>query len=258
MAIDQVDIPRPVDDLSRQRPHLLFHLSGFGEDAVEPMIKFGLLAKSPTLTPRLDIATHYASGDILTFWYPMNGEVTHLLTEDTSTPTRVVTNEMKQTILEDIEHLNMDQWTKTAYTKIIEGARTYLPGKRLRAVAKIPLTQPSRLELLFPEDSDKFISLYTQNGPELREKVKAEIENMNIDFLDPTLTREILADDIVRTYVEHNLLTIGKYPGDNRQILEKNLQVLGNGSFEDPVYERYRTMLVARLQKRLQGIHESQ
>lgn len=256
MAIDQGEATKPAENLARQRPYLLFHVSGLGSDAVEPMTKMGLLSKSPTLTPRLDIATYYSGGNLLTFWYPIRGEVNHLRSDSASTPTAPVTAEMKEAMLEDVAKLDIDPWTKEAYTRIIGESRTYLPASRLRAVAKISGVTPPRLQMILPEDADDFISLYTEKGPELREKVRNEVNRMKIDFLDPNLTQETLAEDILRTYVEHNLLAMGEYPGGSKKILEKNLHILKKGSFEDPIYERYRKMLIERIQTRIEGIPE--
>ncbi len=83
---------------------------------------------------------------------------------------------------------------------------------------------------------------------------------MEVKYLDPELNEDILAQDIIKTYVEHNLSDLGDYhgyPTDTREGLERVIGTLQGGIFDDPVWERYRGMLISRFQKRLVQLSES-
>lgn len=249
--IDQGEASKTQEVVAQKRPRLLFHVSGIGETALEPMKKFGLVANRATLTPRLDIGTYYSAGDCLTFWYPERGEVDHGREARVETPTTELPEHMRGQMLDYISKMDIDDFFKNPQKRFVEQAKTYLPGERLRAVAK---GRVFYLESIFPQESSRFISWYMKEGKEMTKEVREALDDMNIVFLDPTLNKAILADDIVRTYVEHNLSEVGDYKRDSKRSLEKKLKTLEEASFEDPVYERYRKMIISGIQRKLASL----
>ncbi len=250
MTVDQGEVVKSQETLGVKRPRLLFHVSAVGETAIESMKQFGLVAKGPTLTPRLDIATHYSGGDFLTFWYPARGEVDYGRSHETQTPSLPISDDMKEEMLQTIDKLDMDQFFKNAQERVVKAADSYLPGKRLGAVAKLRYSPPP-LQLIFPEDPEHFISVFNRREKDMAERVKKALEHMDIQFIDLSLNRDILADDIMRTYVEHNLSALGNYDSDNKASLEKKLRTLEEGNFENRVYERYRKMIISGIKRKL-------
>lgn len=151
----------------------------------------------------------------------------------------------------------MEKWHKDAFKRIIAQARTYLPGERLRAVARVnPGPGGTHLEGIFPEDSDDFIRFYHENKDDLAGRVGSALDKMEIEFIDPELNKDILTQDIIKTYVEHNLSNLARYGNTTKKGLEGNIRILEEASFDDPVWERYRRMLVSRFQRRLQALSE--
>lgn len=243
------ETPKTQETHQKKRPRLLFHVSGIGDPALESMRRFGLVANSPTLTPRLDIATYYSAGDFLTFWYPQRGEVDHGREESVQTPTQTLTEDMREEMLSEIAKMDIEDFFKNPQLRYVKEATTYLPGRRLGAVAKLGWSR--NLEMILPEDSDRFISQYTKHGEEMTERVREELDRMEIKFLDPNLNKDILLNDIMRTYVEHNLSAMGNYARDSKRSLEIKLKTLEDGAFTDPVYERYRRMIISGIQRKL-------
>lgn len=257
MTVDSGDLPRPPEQIKASPQRMLFHVATTHEEGIDHMKRHGLLASSPTLTPRVDIGTYYNSGDFLTFWYPERGEVDRGLKETTQTPTLPVTPEKKAIMLKDLEDSNIEEWQKTSFNSVIEQAKTYLPGERLRAVAQFSSINGNPIEWIFPEDSHSFVKYYHENKDDLPSRVREALDKMKVRFLDPTLNKDVLALDIVKTYVEHNLSNLGDYHGypvDTRADLERIIKTLQGGSFDDPVWERYRGMLISRFQKRVQSL----
>lgn len=259
--MDKGDLPAPLEPAKAGPGRMLFHVAGTYQAGIDQMSKHGLLSKSPTLTPRVDIGTWYNGGNFLTFWYPERGEVDRGREDSAQTPTLPVTTEMKAEILKDLEDSEIKDWHKTAFRTIIEEAKTYLPGERLRAVARINSgIGGTPIEWLFPEDSQDFIEFYNENKDSLPTKVKEALGKMEVKYLDPELNEDILTQDVIKTYVEHNLSNLGNYhgyPTDTREGLERVIGTLQGGSFEDPAWERYRGMLISRFQRRLAQIPDS-
>ena len=263
MAVDQGDVPKTVENLANGHPRLLFHLSSVGGHAANTMTEFGLLAKSPTLTPRLDIAEYYSAGAerFLSFWYPRRKEVNRGRHARTVTPTLPVTDELRNALSANIDNtdLGQDNWEKPAYKRIIDEAKTYLPGQRLGAVARVSDRDIHHLMWILPDEEGhvqgqwNIISEYTQEKPQLVVQVREILEGIEVDFMDPSLSKDVLADDIVRTYFEHQLLNVGKGP-DNRRSLEYRIDLLNKAPFDEPIYERYRKMLLDQLQRRLSNL----
>lgn len=254
MTLDKGDLPAPLEQAKASPQRMLFHVAGTYEEGIDQMRRHGLLANSPTLTPRVDIGTYYNGGEFLTFWYPERREVNRGREHSTQTPTLPVTLEMKAGMLTDLEDSGIEEWHRTAFRNIIEQARTYLPGERLRAVARSQ-TQGNPIEWIFPEDYRSFIEFYNENKDNLPSRVKKALDKMAVVFLDPELNKDVLAQDIIKTYVEHNLSSIGgyfRYPKSvTRKGLESRIATLQGGRFDNPVWERYRKMLISRFQRRL-------
>ncbi|MBI4097715.1 MAG: hypothetical protein HY426_01630 [Candidatus Levybacteria bacterium] len=260
MAVDQRDLPAPLETAKASSGRMLFHVAGTHEEGIDHMSKHGLLAgNGPTLTPRVDIGTWYNGGDFLTFWYPQRGEVNWGRERDVQTPTLPVTEEKRAEMLRELKGSEYEDWNKDAFRYVIERAKTYLPGERLRAVARSK-TMGNPIEWLFPEESHRFIQFYNENKDSLPAKVKKALGKMEVKYLDQELNEDILAQDIIKTYVEHNLSNLGDYhgyPNDTGAGLERVIGTLQGGSFDDPVWERYRKMLISRFQKRLAQLPDS-
>lgn len=254
MAIDQGDLPKSQEVTSHQKPRLLFNLADNNlSGKVDSMRKLGLLSSSPSLTPSLDMAAHYTpGGEILTFWYPQKQEVDDTRFSEKITPTVAMTDELKASMFQKVNEMDLREGTKELYRGLIGQTTTYLPGERLRAVARgrnfinlmnILPTDNGSGRMYVDEEETNLINVYAD--PQKREtlitNVKKTLEEMEIDFFDSTLNRDILAEDIVRTVFEHVLLNA---------VRQGDVPALQAVTYEDPVYERYRKMLVGKFERK--------
>lgn len=238
---------------------LLFHGTS-REPNEELMSEHGLLAKSPTLTPRLELALSHAAGDMLTCWYPKRGEVTPV-NLSANTPTTPLTEEDRAQIIEKIEQEHADEWYKTAIIRLVNNAKTILPSSRLGATVYMGRGQDGRLQMALPSDREDVLKGYKTKKDAWIEKVKNLLDQCEIHAYDEGMNSQRLAEDIVATNFEHKLLKIGhELRYDKKQkdkpidlnMWKKQLAMLQEIEFGDPVYDRYRTILTSGIQNLLE------
>lgn len=245
-----------------RRERLLYHGSTRVE-AARLIAEHGLLADKVTLTPVLELAMDYArGGETLTCWYPKRGEHSGMGSLGPTQPTTPLTEDQRAEIKAKIEQSDVGNDVKQSYLGIVDRARTFLPNTRLGAIvtpgSNIEWAKLSSFNLSRMED---YLKKYVSN----REAMVSQKEELlrkakKIIFIDPKLNIGQLADDMVRTEVEHYLLNIGynlrlaknrkeDVSGDIKYILESYLEELQSVQFQEPEYERYRKMLVSSISK---------
>jgi hypothetical protein len=265
MTVDQVDLPKPTEGIINRRPRLLFHQTSIPFHGIDSIQKIGLLAKVPVLTPLLDIAIDYTgNGRYLTFWYPQTGEVDRAPNTKV-TPKVTITDDLRKRMIDEINKMDIDPFHKRAYISLVERSSTYLPGSRMRAVADTETSSQNAISLLSVLPDEKgmmkdpnydndihILTLYAdaQQRTDLIKKVEEVLNKMEIVFIDPSLTKEMLAEDIVQTYFEHYLLSAGD-SWSSQKSQEENLNRLNSITYDNPVYERYRRILIKRLSNKL-------
>lgn len=257
MAIDQVDITPPSETIVRERPRLLFHGTSWSYNAPEIMTEIGLLAEHPTLTPSVETARTFLKGGygFLTFWYPEKNEL-RKQQQFGHSPRLPLDGVIRQEMLKKIDSLNLQDFDRQDFEEFLRDAETYLPSSRLKAVARVEGSDVSDLISRMPS-GERTIPEYAKNQAKIEARIKRVLDRVDIDFLDPDMDTGKLAHDIARSQLEHQLLQMGEridrtahYP-DPVPKLESYLQVLQQTSFEDPVYERYRKILIGRVTKSL-------
>lgn len=253
------EIKTPPETRADLGPKLLFH--GTSREPTEDLVsEHGLLANSPTLTPRLELALDHAAGDMLTCWYPKRGEITPV-NLSAHTPTTPLSEEDRSQIIEAIEREHADEWYKTAMIRLVNNARTVLPSSRLGATVLMRGDLDISLKRVLPSSKTDMLREYQAKKEAWAEKIKALLDKCEVHIYSEDMTSQKLAEDIVATDFEHHLLKIGAQLKDakNRknESLEKDkwqkqLATLQEVEFGDPVYDRYRTMLTSGIQSLLQ------
>lgn len=243
------DLPKLKESQFKWKPRLFFHISGTGITGIDSIRKIGLLADKPTLTPLIDVANDYSGGDVLTFWYPKRGEVDQDRSAIVHTPTTEVTPAMKAEMEKTIDDLNLDSWQSNAIKRAILGAETYLPSERLRAYAKLKYGEAGNLLAAMPTEHD-ILEAFATNRAEIVGKIEAKLGNMDLTIIDGSVTKQQLADDMLRAYFEHTLLNLNNF-GSSELGMRASLESLQSVTFKEPEYERYRTYLISRLTRKL-------
>ena len=154
----------------------------------------------------------------------------------------------------------MTEDVKQSYLEMVDRARTMLPNTRLGAIVT-----PGNME--WPRLSSYTISSrmegYSRKYVSNREAMVNQREDLlkkaeKIIFIDSNLNIRQLAEDMIRTEIEHYLLNIGyslrlakNSKGDisdgTKYTLENSLDELQSVQFQEPAYERYRKMLVSSI-----------
>ncbi len=267
--LDQRKIESP-DVPQTNRPRLFFHGTQIPH-APQLMHEYGLMSDKPTLSPTLEIVEHFVGpmgGGFLTFWYPRPGEISkkHHRIARLTTP---LPEELRQRALKEILSSDLDDFYKNAYLRIVQRAEIYLPASRLGAAAQPKVYDVMDLGLLLspPPDTREVIKIYTMMKKTLNQDVLEILKNMNIVFFFPDLDRQQLAQDMMRTSVDHALLSIGQHVQIDLEKIKKdlhidkfakiihreNLKFLESVVFEEDNYERYRKSLIATMEKLLQA-----
>lgn len=259
-----------------ERPNLFFH--GTNGTRAEFLEQHGLLASKPTLTTSLEIAARYgvSGGEkmgrpdaipMITFWYPEKQEV-YRSTPQLTNPTTPVSPGEKQDLARTIIDSDMQDKEKQQVLEFIKEAQLILPPARLGAA--ILVTEQANQQIMdfqrqFDEDG---LEKYVGNKDQLVANAKEILANTKTVFLRTDKTVDQLAEDVVKTGVEHQLLTIGNgiqkavngisendpaYSQRERfkRVWEKERQRLSKINFAEPVYDRYRKLLVYRFDQLL-------
>lgn len=257
------------------RPRLLFH--GTDSEAGMFIESHGLLAEGvdATLTPSIEIAMYYGESGILTMWYPLKGESKRDYPE-LAVPTAVLSEENRTKIrnqIKDTTNLSPER-KENLLDFITRRARTFLPLSRLGAI--INLTEEAE-GLFHSWDGSKkmdsledyetpsigrrldFLNEYVNNKDEIVGNLEKILNKAKIEYFIPEINNKSLAEDIVRAKFEHYLMYFGLLLSRARKIsfahnrsITKDLSVLEQLHFNEPVYERYRQMLVSGAKRLLE------
>lgn len=267
MAEGQIDqVPQFPEPPAGSHTRLLFHLSTLpGEYTESSMAEFGLLSRSPALTPDLDVAQTYtgAAFSTLTFWYPQGHEVDRGRQDSKITPTLPVTDEMKEDMRQKLAETDLGKQSllRSTFENAIDDARTYLPGKRLRALVRLNDDEVTHLKMQLPQRDGSIYSDIAGNiltdYPKVKDKIVERVREVLVDnktvYLDPSLDADQLARDVVRTTFEYALLNVGRY-SSSRSSVQSSIDLLSSAKYDEPVYERYRQRVLRNLQKRLSDL----
>jgi hypothetical protein len=253
-----------VEPLKSNKPRLLYHGSTRAEAATF-IAEHGLLADKDTLTPVLELAMDYArGGETLTFWYPKRSEHSQIGSLGPTQPTTPVLEDQRTEIKEKIAQSPLEEEVKQSYLWIVDRARTILPNTRLGAIVTPGTSEWARLSAYtYSSRAEDYLKKYVANS-EAMVNQREELLNKakNIIFVDGNLNIRQLAEDMIRTEVEHYLLHIGytirsaknvaKYQEGAKDPslqyeLEGYLGQLLSVQFQEPAYERYRTMLISSI-----------
>lgn len=176
-----------------------------------------------------------------------------------SQPTQVITEDQRKEITAGIEAADFPD--KVNILEFVKAARTILPPSRLVAIGTFPRTDKRKLyELAHNEDLD-FLKRYAYEHEDLVKDVEGVLEDIQFKFFDPKFNIRLLAEDVVHAWVEHRLLYIGYNLKRSRQDVdepyfrkdierfnyEHYLKKLQEVQFQEPVYERYRNMLISQI-----------
>lgn len=257
MAEEVLNLP---ESTTNTRPQLLFH--GTRGSREELIAEYGLVANTRTLTPNLELAFKDSSDTgIVTCWKPLKGDVS----KDRE-PTLPISDEQRAEIIEGV--LKSDLPDKEGVVEFVKTAKTILPPSRLIAIGTFPNANKWQLDLHSPSRDQDFLKRYTNNHEELVRSVEKVLGNIRIKFFDPTFNNRLLAEDIVHAWVEHLLLHIGSNLKKDQQDMDKEyfakdserflidsyLKDLQEVRFREPVYERYRNMLISQISTFLQKL----
>lgn len=248
------------EKVTNTRSGLLYHGTTGGIKLKEElMLEYGLFAHIPTLTPSLEIALDHASGgreNLLTFWYPKKQEVVRGGYESTI-PTVPISDFDKNAIITRIQNSHMPNIIKGMLIDSAGSAKTLLPSSSLGAVALLSFDQSIALRTQFPTHDSNYLQAYSAKQSELVKDVKNILDETKIHFFNPNLDTQRLAGDIVKTDLEHFLLSLGRNINSlkqqnasiserDRRTWQKMLLVLQDTHLPEPFYERYIQMLVTK------------
>lgn len=252
------------------RPGLLFHgTSGF--PVTEQLItEHGLLASTYTLTPKCEIALDHVTGSpgFLTFWYPTKKEIQRMSMHATW-PSTLLPDETREEMRRKVEESDLHDFYKKGALGIIDQAKTMLPASKLGAIAALSSNDISWLNLKLPAYQSGFLENYTTRFDDLVDDVQKVLDRAEVKVFDPSLNNKVLSEHIVQTEAEHYLLGIGENlafakadekrdkpitPKEQKEAeFIKQLEELRGVQFQEPPYERYRTMLISGLESYLDG-----
>lgn len=256
---------------SFERPNLFFH--GTNGTRAEFLQEHGLLASKPTLTTSLEIAARYgvSGGErmgrpdaipVVTFWYPDKHEV-YRPTPQLTNPTTSVSPEGKQDLARAIIDSAIPGKEKQQILEFVKEAQLILPSARLGATILVSEQANQQIMDFQHEFDEDGLERYVRNKDQLIAKAKEILANTKTIFLRADKTVDQLAEDVVKTGVEHQLLTIGTelqkvtdgirsddpvYNERDRvkSFWERERKHLSELHFTEPVYERYRKSLITR------------
>jgi hypothetical protein len=235
-------------EVDRSRPRLFFHATR-SKEAINLMPEMGLLADKYTLTPSLELALDFVDPGrgFLTFWYPGKQEV---IGKDSAflLPSTPLNEQNKKKLSNQLLTMEIDDFLKGYLIGLITKSKTYLPPSRLGAIAQADSQVVSELSNALPSDSRDILKKYTKQYPLLMNEIGQILDKTKITFFNPKLDKELLAKDLIRTSLEHGLLSIGRRL-DHSIDLKEDKDILNSVSFDDAVYERYRTMLLTAIER---------
>lgn len=258
MAEEISKIPERVTGI---RPGLLYHgTAGNFELKKELMSEYGLIASIPTLTPSLELALDYASGgveNLLTFWYPKKKDVLNRGSKSIR-PKIPIAETDKDAIIGNIQRSQIPDISKAMLIDSARSATALLPSSRLGAVALLDFPQSVALRTqLLPHDRN-FLHIYSTKQADLSKGMQAILDETKIYFFAQDLDTQRLAVDMVKTDLEHYLLDLGqrvnllKEKSNNtnkdRADWQEMLLVLQSTHLPEPIYERYRQLLIRKLE----------
>lgn len=241
------------ESITNTRPQLLFH--GTRGSREELIAEYGLLANTRTFTPNLELAFKDSSDTgIVTCWKPLKGDVSK-----GREPTLPISDEQREDIIEGV--LKSDLPGKEEVVEFVKAAKTILPPSRLIAIGTFPNADKNQLYLYSPSNAQDFLKRYTTDHEGLVRSVEGVLGNIRIRFIDPAFTTRLLAEDVVHAWVEHGLLGIGSRLKRAREEMDKEyfkkdeevfllgsyLKDLQDVHFQEPIYERYRNMLITQI-----------
>ena len=269
--MDIIEGSRVPERSTGRQPKLLFHgSSGWNNASLrkELIVEHGLLANTLTLSTGMEVALGYARGNeiLLTFWYPARSEVR--VESGIAQPTTPVPESTKLQMLDQVSRSRLDDSAKETCKDIIATATTILSPSRLGAIATIKLDSREALVAALPSRAQNFPANYANDQEKSVTEIRTILGNSEVELFTPVLSIAQLAEDIVRADLEHHLLSIGKWVSNFETYIEKpdpdnpideftietweerlkNLQV----HFNEPAYERYRAILVSKIETCLQ------
>lgn len=252
-------------NISDRGPRLYYHGSGINQaHATALMSEYGLLLKEnivATLTPFLEIAQDYlpTSKSLLTFWYPKPSEIEKPMTSVTR-PMVPFPDDIRQEAIANIQSSDLEDFFKAPLLNLVKTAVAYLPPSRLGAVAVTNENQVGWLSVDLPKGDPKVLTDFAADKEQLIRRVEENLGRMDIKYFDPELNNRRLAEDIVRTTVEHYMLSLGLeirfaqgYEPDllaqRRPVLQRHLDRLKGVELGDTILDRYRGVLIKALSK---------
>ena len=255
-------VPTVTERASELGPRVYFH--GSTRPKVnEFMAEYGLLASGiPTLAPTLELASDFTgmgARNYLTFWYPKKGEIQDRFPQSTKPRTPISDDERKRIALQ-IENSGLDDIVRQDYSRIVQEAQVILPPGRLGAIATLRYGDMENLASFLPSGDRRIISAYLSDKEGLTQRLRDLLDGMDFKFFNPSMDSNKLAGDIIKTGLEHYLLGIktsmasfqhstGRAKEVTGLDLEKDLNFLEGVVFQEPVYERFRGMLVSSLRR---------
>lgn len=240
------------------RPKLLYH--GTANRYDDLFREHGLFANRHTLTTSLELALDKAPGSsLLTCWYPKKMEIEQMRYSSTM-PAIPLSEEKKNQILEEINKKQLDPDWKDIYAGVVNRAKTLLPNSSLGAIIKLDHRSRINFEGLLPSKEPNFLLNYVKRKEVFVANIEKALNDLEVTFFNPDLNRRRLAEDIVRTELEHYLLEYGRSltelrkeskpyldPQQEQKRWTAALQELQGVNFQEPVYERYRQNLISRI-----------
>jgi hypothetical protein len=237
------------------RSKLLFHATGIDDLVPQLLSEYGLAARRHTLTPCLEIAVdHLANNNLLTVWYPNKAEVVKMSMGATY-PTNPIDEEVRQKMLAKVQ--DADTYFKDAYKRIIEQATTLLPSTKLGAILGMRGGLESRMLGTYPHrGSDEYFKRYISESSEWIKRLEKDLAHAEVYYIQSGLTTDDIARDIIKADFEHALIEVGEdidYDSkkNDSEALSKRLDQLKEVEFDNPIHERYRQMLIGKIQRLL-------
>lgn len=266
-SVETTEITQPPEALENQfrKTTVVYHGASDEHSRAKSIPLFGLFGPSDRVTISTDLGTSTIYGRregrnlLVTIWHPNKQDFSAMpyTRRDVPTPSllylkRNLTAEEKGNIRSQIEASQISEDDKGIIVQTLAESSYMLPPDRLGAVISFSDTAPifGFTKLL----ASSGLELYTKDREKLREGALMMLKQAKTEYLEPGLTLEMLADNMVRSAVEHELLSAGYHLQDNIRHHEGNYwenwkSRLEQVTFSEPVYERYRLKLLNKFAK---------
>lgn len=254
-----------------KRVTVLYHGTLNENSKKESLQLFGLFSKGDRSTISADLGTAgiygYSEGHnlLLTIWYPQKQDVTRQPPDknrDVPVPDfaylkRRLAPEEKGNISSQIEDSQIPEHEKEIIKQTLVQSKLILAPDRLGAV----ISFSDRMVIIefgnLIEGSG--FELFTKNRDKLKASALRVLKQAKIEYMRSGLTPEVLADDMVTSGIEYQLISAGYYLQDLKRKDYGSINEywrdwrskLESVTFAEPVYERYRQMLLNKFYRML-------